>query len=174
MRDRWLVPVVVVAALGGCGDDAPTVGAATSDPRLVGVPATQVMVVAEPDAQLRPHIVSVDLTLHAGAPDAASWPVRHQQSFDMLQYDWPLRVAVLPEGGDASRQFQVTLEARDDAGELVVVVSARTGFVRDDIRELPLDMVASCQNRFGCGAGMTCATSGCVSAAVDVNSLSTY
>ena len=170
---RAPVVALTVVSLVACGGDEGDVSAIVGDAGVFRVAPTQVVAVVQPDEQLEAHVRTVDVQVRAGA-DGEAWELRHNEVYDMQALAWPLLLAIVPAGGDASRGYQLSLEARDAAGELLVTRTARSSFVQDALLALPIRLVASCQNRFACGDGLTCTADGCTGVAVDPRSLGSY
>jgi hypothetical protein len=86
--------------------------------------------------------------------------------------DWPVRLAVLPLGGDAKHEFRASVQAIREDGTAVVSASVRTGFIPDSKRYVQLRLTAACVDRDPeCDQDSTCRAGECVSAHVPRDAL---
>ncbi len=71
------------------------------------------------------------------------------------------RVPLVPASGDASRRFRIEGSLLDDAGAVVSTVSAASGYVEHELRELHLWFDDDCAG-VDCGVGRTCQSGVCL------------
>jgi hypothetical protein len=80
--------------------------------------------------------------------------------------DWPVRVSLAPDRGDAKSQYSVTATAFDSAGNLVAEVRLTSGYVVNQIRVARLLLTDACLE-VACSAKQTCRQGQCVQALRD-------
>jgi hypothetical protein len=80
--------------------------------------------------------------------------------------DIPLRLALEPRGGDASRRYEIVLELRDEADSVLGRQRALSGYVDGEERELRLLFDDACVGVI-CGDGESCYEGACVDACVE-------
>jgi hypothetical protein len=83
---------------------------------------------------------------------------------------WPVRLAVIPLGGDAKREFELTLGAQREDGTTLVETRVHTGFVADAKRYHRVLLSEDCLG-LACGPNSTCRKGSCVSAHVATRAL---
>ena len=76
---------------------------------------------------------------------------------------WPLRLPLVPEGGDADRSWAVEATLTDADGEIVSIARARGGYVAGAPREAGICLADGCASEpcgasDGCAAGLGCET----------------
>lgn len=146
------VPVALATLHAGCSTEI--------------VPATQVMVVVDADPMVRASARSLDVRVDGPSGTPLEQPVAN--------VEFPVVVAVVPEGGDATRTFTVSATARDAMGSALGTVRARTRFVEHSARELDLLIEACCGSRM-CTEDETCRSCACVAlTTTDPAGLPTY
>ncbi|MCB9604554.1 MAG: hypothetical protein H6722_13710 [Sandaracinus sp.] len=128
-------------------------------------PRTQVMVVIDADDGVRADTTRLRITVRSGA---AFDEFRLEQTVggEGRPLTWPLRVALVPQDGDASRVFDVEAEALSSTNERTGIVRARSGYVPRRTKELAL-LLEDCCRAVECSAEQTCRS--CMCAAKDVN-----
>jgi hypothetical protein len=133
---------------------------------------TQLLVVVDTDYAVRSEVTTVRVTVEgAGVRDTRSFELAERGGPPSARYlALPLSFAVVPKGGDASRQVTVTAEALDERGTTRVSTFARTGFVEGQARVLELFLAQRCVMA-DCGPGQTCSRDGCISATRPADSL---
>ncbi len=135
--------------LGGCS------GPGASD-------ETGILLVVEADQAVRERVRRLEVFVEgmgaAGAGSAARRPVQLPQEGGLR---WPQRGAIVPEGGDASRRFRVTvLGYEGDGGAPIVSTRAESGFVEGSWRRLELWLLSRCIG-VTCGAMERCVDGAC-------------
>jgi hypothetical protein len=139
--------------------------------RVVTAPRTEVLieVTAEPEVRARTSLVRI--IVEAG-PTLGDLEVRYS---DLLEPQWPLVIALVPEGGDAQRSFRVEVVAMEGTTE---IVRARvvSGFVAERTKLLPLVLEDACigPGSLTCGHLETCRDGTCADAVVDPTTLEDY
>lgn len=129
-------------------------------------PPTQLVVVVDTDLAVPTEVATIVLRLrraNGGLIEEASVAVSSHAEL-------PLSLAVVPPEGDVSATVLVEAEARDASGAVVVVTTARTGFVAERSLLLRVLLTRSCLG-ITCGAGETCIERTCVSDFVDPSTL---
>ncbi|MCA9536226.1 MAG: putative metal-binding motif-containing protein [Myxococcales bacterium] len=140
-----------IASCGGAGGDV-----------------TQVMleVRATPGVLARDPVVNVQVF---GATAGGTFMERLNQN--VLDSDtWPLRIALVPAGKDATRRFQAIVTATD-GGTVIAVARATSGYIEGRVLLLTVLLSEVCGD---CGAGLTCDGSACVSSTVEPTELPDY
>ncbi|MCA9671833.1 MAG: hypothetical protein KC503_39810 [Myxococcales bacterium] len=134
----------LLGALAGCDD-----------------PLTQLLVYIDADstARARGRRVRVVVSGESGLPlldkDVA---IGSDASF-------PLRVPLLPMGGDAARRWSVYAELIDEAGQIIAQKRAIGSYLAEQVSEVWLLFESACLDTLDCG-GRTCQEGTCVSACV--------
>lgn len=136
---RAAVAILFLCGLSGCTT-------------ITQVPSTQVMVVIDADQSVRGAAASLDVTVVGPSGTPLMQPVSGVR--------FPLRVAVVPEGGDATREFTVTATARSRTGTSLGTVRGRTRFVPSSLRELRL-VIEGCCAALSCSTEQTCEDCAC-------------
>jgi hypothetical protein len=80
--------------------------------------------------------------------------------------DWPVRVSLAPNHGDAKSQYSVTASAFDSVGNLVAEVRLTSSYVVNQIRVARLLLTDACLE-VACSAKQTCKQGECVQALRD-------
>ena len=138
---RGLLPLLALAALGGCSDDA-----------------TEVLLTIDAECDVRARATSVDV--HLARPDGSGPTSDRSFSVGADGSGWPRSITLAHERGDADTRFVVTVSARDASG--VLFTTATEAGYRAHVRSgLSLVLAASCLER-GCDA--YCDASGCAEA----------
>ena len=119
---------------------------------ITRVPSTQVMVVIDADESVRASAASLDVMVVGPSGTPLMQPVSG--------VEFPLRVAVVPEGGDATREFTVSATARSRTGTSLGTVRGRTRFVPSSLRELRL-VIEGCCAALSCSTEQTCEDCAC-------------
>lgn len=151
-RSAWLVFFAVVA------------GACTTIPR------TQVMLVVTADAAVMARATEVRIEVAGGPSYAQLTPGEAQRSGPELA--WPLTLALVPRGGDASRVYRLEVSAIDDSGAPFVNARAESGYRAQETLRLHLHLVSSCASV--CDTSQTCRDGRCASARIDPGDLPPY
>ena len=140
------------------------------------VERTQVMVLIDTAPGLRTRIGDVEATVASGAHEAEALDEQYSGSLTPgAGVDWPLELAILPRGGDVTREYLVTATALDTAGQPLVTLRARSGFVRGRTLSLVLVFDAACiAEGPDCGSEGSCVEGRCEDARVDPEALPEY
>ena len=124
--------------------------ACTENPTVVRVVVSAEASIAERAALLE---VSVE------GPEGA----RERRSIDPREGAFPFEVVVVPEGGDASRDFRVTVTVEDSNGAVLGVQRLAAGFERGQTRHAALHFSEACRG-VECAATARCVDGACRSA----------
>jgi hypothetical protein len=133
------------------------------------VPATEVLVEIDAEPVIRASARSIVIEVSGGATDALE--VQHTETLS-APLEWPVVVAVTPLGGDATRRFSVSAEARDASGSLGRV-QITSGFAAQRVLVARL-LLEDCCSATRCGASETCRACACASATIDPGTLPDY
>lgn len=127
-------------------------------------PRTQVMVVVSADEEVRADTARLRVVIRSGA---AFDELRLEQTIggDGRPLRWPVRIALVPQGGDASRVFDVEVEALTSTNARSGIVRARSGYVPHRTKELAL-LLEDCCRAVECSAEESCR--GCTCGSKDV------
>lgn len=129
---------------------------------------TQLMAVVSADDDIRPQIQRLRIRVSGRAADDDDWRApRLDQEYTQLE--WPFRVGIVPDAGDARRRVLIEITAVSRAGEELMALRAITGYLPGRTLALPLVFESSCLQR-NCG-DETCRAGDCVSAEVDPKDL---
>lgn len=134
-------------------------------------PRTQVFLVVDADPGVRLDAARLSLTIRGGRGVALE--ERLEQTVSGTDLQWPLRLAMVPLEGDASRTYVVEAEALDITDARVGFVRARSGYVPAQTKELRL-VLEDCCRGIECSADQTCRACGCAPAAIAPADLPTY
>lgn len=146
---RRLIPLFTLAAL--------FVLQACADP----VRSTQVMAIIDAEEAVLPHIAKVKLTVYGSGEGEPPIAVLIE---DVNTPDFPIHVAMVPLGDDASRIFGIEARAFDDDNQPQLISRARGTYVKDDARTVYLRFDEACLGVLTCGADETCSLGLCVDA----------
>ncbi len=83
---------------------------------------------------------------------------------------FPLRLALVPLGGDARRRYSVEAELEDASGARLARLVARSGYVDGDHRELRLVFTECCATQ-DCDDTLTCRDCACADPEIDPRDL---
>lgn len=149
-----LLPLVLSLSIAGCP---------------ATVPATEVLVEidAEPGVRADARTLVIEI---AGGPEGALVVQRTETLTAPIA--WPVTVALTPLGGDASRRFSVSAEARAGAGSIGLVRVA-SGFIPQRALAVHL-LLEDCCTGTTCDADETCRSCACSAALVDPGTLPDY
>lgn len=148
-------------------------------------PRTRTQVVVTIDAEPGVRAATTSIAIEVRATDASGLVVNGptvvlpsvvalQQSIGSASSPvaFPVRVALAPEGGDASRRYWIEVRARTSDDRTVSIARVISGYVRGENLTLPLTLDDLCIGEFACQNAETCRLSQCVDASVDPGSLS--
>lgn len=123
-------------------------------------PATQITVLLDADSALASRIATLDVRVEGGAGDPLEPRYMERIAAPVL----PLRVALVPFGGDVSRIVRVEALARSADDALLGVVRIRTAFQARTSIEHALRFEACCEAvAASCGPTQTCRACACTS-----------
>jgi hypothetical protein len=111
-------------------------------------PPTRLVVEIDADDAVRAQARSVWLRIAGGDPPTRAF----EEARDARDLDWPAHATIVPEGGDASRQVRVDVEALDAAGRPIAAARATTGYVAHETRVLRLRLDTDACMARDCGA----------------------
>jgi len=160
LRNTSLAALCLV--LGGLVLGGSVLGACTPTPR------TQIMLIVDADPTVRVWATSLELDVAGRAASVGSFePPEHSTESPT----WPLEVAIVPLGNDASRVIRVAARASDGSGRALSSV-VETSFVPGETRALHVFLSADCEG-VDC-ARETCRRGVCSPIAVPGSALLTY
>lgn len=153
------------ACLMGC-----LVGSGACKFETKAIPATQIVVDVQADAVVRSRTERVQFDVWAADHlESLSEADRvHSQTLPRFGKDledsvWPMRFVFAPREGNPKRVFELSVIARDEAGDLLARSKVITSFVEHEARYVQLPLDAACAN-VKCRARETCRRGACVDA----------
>jgi len=161
MRRASLLALLFVLGTVSCADDS----------------LTEVVVVVDAQIGIRAVASHVSIRVTSGdASTAVPTNVASEQTIGTndAPVTFPVRVAVVPQNGDATRRYLVEATAFDNDGMPRARVRAISSFVRGRILELRLVLENTCLDVLSCSESETCHAASCSSAEVDEKTLSPY
>jgi hypothetical protein len=128
-------------------------------------PRTQVVVDIDADRRLRAEIDHVHLTIVGSSTreQLASAPALVDRTLFVRMPagpHWPLREVLVPQGADATRVYAMTVTGLNERGRLVTEVHVESGYVRDEIRSMQLNLTAACIG-VACSQAESCLDGSC-------------
>lgn len=120
------------------------------------VPATQVTLRIEAEPQVQAVMYDLSVQLNSYERATKTWEPSEQRVLTLEKINWPVDIVILPQRGDASRIFEVVIEARDADRQVLVQERSITGFAPHDNRLLQIYLNV-CRGRLG----VTCADTDC-------------
>ncbi len=142
-----------------CGDDAVP-------------PATEIVVYVDADDAVRGRANDLQVVIAGRAPGEMFFEDAPDGTFDVALTDLPFQFSFTPRDGDATRQWRVSVVARDGGG-IFVEKTARGVYVPDESRILYMVLRGPCIDR-SCPAQQTCTVGSCVNDARDPAELPVY
>jgi hypothetical protein len=160
MRRVWIGLVASAVALSACGTERPR---------------TQVMLIVDADSRVRAETTRVAIEIRGRAEGATAWEGDFDRTFDVAATAWPIEVAMVPAGDDASREWRATVRAQDASGGTRVEARAIGGFVAGQTLSHRVVLEGDCIAAAACGDEQTCGAGGtCVAARIDDTRLVPY
>jgi hypothetical protein len=150
----------------GCEDDA------------AGDAVTQVVVDVDAEPSLQPQISELQLRV-TGSDGKGELDRRLERLMQSVrpgqdgEPEWPVRIALVPREGDATRVFELSASAFDADGQLLTVARLITGYVEHQTRYARLMIQASCVGKT-CLPLETCEQGTCIDAWRDPDSLVSF
>lgn len=141
---RRLFLLISFLAIAGCADP---------------IRSTQVMAIIDAEEAVLPHIAKVKLTVYGSGEGEPPIPVLIE---DVSGPDFPIQVAMVPLGDDASRIFGIEARAFDNENQPQLISRARGTYVENDARTVYLRFDEACLGVLTCGADETCSLGLCV------------
>jgi hypothetical protein len=135
-------------------------------------------VVLEIDAEstVRARLAKLTIDVRGGAADDAYTDYHGESHSELQAPTFPIRVALVPRGGDSTRRYQVTASAHAADGSLLAEARVISGYVPDAIRYARLVLQDACIGVAACGAAaelpLTCSRGVCADPRADVGSFS--
>ncbi len=126
---------------------------------------TQVTVVFDAEGALR-SAAALSIVVRGG--EGAPTEERHVQT--VVAPRFPLRLALVPLGGDARRRYAIEAELEDGSGARLARLVARSGYVDGDHRELRLVFTECCAAQ-NCDDTLTCRDCACADPEIDPRDL---
>ena len=138
--------------------------------------ATEVLLEIDAESTVRARLAKLTIDVRGGAADDA-YTDYHGESHSELQAPaFPIRVALVPRGGDSTRRYQVTASAHAADGSLLAEARVISGYVPDAIRYARLVLHDACIGVGACGEAaelpLTCNRGVCADPRADVGSFS--
>ncbi|MBX7194191.1 MAG: hypothetical protein K1X94_19205 [Sandaracinaceae bacterium] len=141
-----------------------TLGASVMASACAPAPRTELLVRFHADEALRDEVHQIRVEVYGGSSDDALDP-RHVELVSVTE--WPLVLALVPSGRDATRRVRVVASALATAdGPILAVQRVRTGFVLGRTLVLDLTFEGACRDVL-CDDTTTCRGGACVSDEVD-------
>ncbi len=134
-------------------------------------PRTEVITTIDGDSTVR-GAAGVRVTVLGGSSPGTLAEV-DQRSFPS-PLAWPITVGVTPQGGDASRVFQVFASAADSSGMVIARGRVTSGFVAGETRWAHIELDSACPASVTCVGTETCCGGTCVDGRLDASSLPTW
>ena len=132
---------------------------------------TQVMVEIDAEHTIGALIHDVDFEVKSGEGPLERWTPRYAQSLtngESGAVRWPLEVALVPRGGQTTRNYVAIATARDERGAAIAQVRVISGYLDGKSLRLPLLFDRACLERTSlCSAELTCRAGDCVDPHVD-------
>ncbi|MDB4977695.1 MAG: uncharacterized protein JWN48_6036 [Myxococcaceae bacterium] len=130
--------------------------------------ATEVVLELRAEALVAQRVrrLRVQVQASPGDQDTEVWAERSDQ--ELVAPSFPLRVALVPRQGDASRVWQVIVTARAEDGAFVAQARVISGYVPNSIRYARLLLENACIDVEGCAESQSCRAGSCVDARADV------
>jgi hypothetical protein len=140
------------------------------------LPRTQVVLVIDAEPGVRSQTHEVQVVIRGGTGAMAQWQERLDRSFiPGGNAEWPMELALVPVGDDASRVYEATATAVATNGDPVAKVRAISGYRKGKTLVLRLLFEDACRDQVAvCGATQTCRAGACVNANVDAMSLEVF
>ncbi len=136
-------------------------------------PATQVTVVVSADSTVAPRTRSLRVRV-LGGPDLTEERAVETLGRALSPVSFPVEIAIVPLGQDASRTYRVEVAAIDDGEREFLAASVRSGFIERRTLRLPLPLRACCVG-MTCGEGQSCgARCACEPESIAPETLSDY
>ncbi len=144
-------------------------------------PRTQVMLIVDADEGAKARVALLDVRIDgyaAGSTDPSADPAATSfggtyRPQGIEGNGWPYRFALVPGPGKQGRLFKVEVRAEDNAGALLAVVRAESGFVAGKTLALRLRLDTACLDgaSLRCSEDDTCVEGECVRAGINPGSL---
>lgn len=132
-------------------------------------PRTEVMVRVFADTAVAAEARRLAVRVFEG-PEATGEPFSDDVGTELTPLTYPVRIALVPREGDASRTYRVEVDALDVAGGVLARTRVVSGFVPQ--RTLQLDLrLESCCRDVTCGDDQACRACACAPIEVDPGSL---
>jgi len=117
-------------------------------------PRTQVLVVVRAEPAIASATRSLRVRVLGGA-DLMEERAVETLGRALSPVSFPVEIALVPVGQDASRSYRVEVAAIDESGREVIATSVRSGFIERRTLRLPLQLRACCVG-MTCGEGQSC------------------
>lgn len=138
--------------------------------------ATEVLLEVDAEPGVRARLAKLTIDIRGGAAGDAYADYTGEPSSKLDAPTLPLQIALVPRGGDASRRYQVTVEARDADGGFVAAARVASGYVPGSIRFARLVLEDTCIGVEQCSgsneAPLTCRAGSCADPGADVRNFS--
>jgi hypothetical protein len=129
---------------------------------------TQVLILVDAQPGVRAHTDKLRLHVESHSGAGVLW------SGAPFTPKWPVKIAIAPKGGDASRSYVVTADSMDAHDALVAQARVLSGFVSGELRYVYLLLEDACLGKQCTDTAQTCHAGACVSAQVAADTLSTH
>ena len=131
-------------------------------------PVTQTTVVIEADAIVTAAAPQVRVQVFRANEVSGALDIEERNQLVPSDLGYPIRIAIVPRGGDAGRRYDVRVTAV--SGALTWSTRAISGFVPGERRELRMRLEDACRTRT-CPSDQTCRADMCVPIEVDPSML---
>lgn len=130
-------------------------------------PRTQVTIEIDAEGTVASDAIRLETRVEAGTTD---WVERNVESLGTFASPvaFPVRAALIPQSGDATRRFRFEATAFDAAGQTLGTVRALSSFSRGQTRTIRLVLEECCRNA-RCGPDQTCRSCVCETSMVPIS-----
>jgi hypothetical protein len=136
--------------------------------------ATEVLLEIDAESGVRARLAKLTIEVRGGAADDAYADYGGESRSELQAPMFPVRVALVPRGGDSTRRYQVTASAHAADGSLLAEARVISGYVPDAIRYARLVLQDACLGVGACGEAaelpLTCSRGVCADPRADVGS----
>lgn len=140
--------------------------------------ATEVMLEIDAEPEVHARLARLSVDVRGGSAHAAIADFTRNEAPPIAHPELPLKVGLVPLGGDATRIYDVVVTAYDADGQFVAATRLISGYVPERIRYARLVLEDACIGVDGCegedSAPLSCRHGACVDPRVDPLALSAH